>query len=561
MRNEIDFYTFFSKYSLVEDYGFSIGFIRRLFEWVLPSVPKYGSVEHLVVHNDNAAEIILDRLSAEGDFSRGVEKQLSQSILALCAKLAAYGLDGRFVEKLDELDLDPEPFSRVNCLASRLESDGGGTSSALKSALADLDGLVTTFRKRKFRVGTTLHQTMISRRLLEYSQRVRELNELRTNLQSLRHWQDLVENFKSYRVQEHSLVRHLNRHTDLLALAVVENTSNKGEKYIADNRTEYRRFLRKAMFGGAIIVVFALAKLVLGSLEMNDLSSGIWYGLNYAICFIVVSLCGGIIATKQPAMTASTLAGFIDRKNGLCIDSVQSVVDLVRTVFRSQFVSIVGNFGVALFLGYLAISLFNVLGWGTFIGSVIKPDYLMKNVMPSVQLIFFAAVAGVFLATSGLVSGFIDNKVVALRILERVRHRRLLPYRELLGKYCSKYSGMFVGNLVLGLLLGTAFLLGHFLPFGVDIRHIAFSTANIGFSVASQGTALVDVALAISGALLIGLTNLVVSFSITLWIALKSRGADLGILKNILIAVVMDFLRHPLRYSILFDKNPPKRVE
>jgi site-specific recombinase len=75
-------------------------------------------------------------------------------------------------------------------------------------------------------------------------------------------------------------------------------------------------------------------------------------------------------------------------------------------------------------------------------------------------------------------------------------------------------------------MLGTAGTVGIILGLPVDIRHIAFSSANLGYAMVAFDFALPwpTMLWAALGVALIGLTNLAVSFALALWMALKARG-------------------------------------
>ena len=64
---------------------------------------------------------------------------------------------------------------------------------------------------------------------------------------------------------------------------------------------------------------------------------------------------------------------------------------------------------------------------------------------------------------------------------------------------------------------------------------------------------------AIIGIMLIGFTNLIVSFSITLLLALKSRGAKFSLIPRLLIYSIKDFIYHPIEYFIVRDNSRLKR--
>ena len=119
--------------------------------------------------------------------------------------------------------------------------------------------------------------------------------------------------------------------------------------------------------------------------------------------------------------------------------------------------------------------------------SIVPSDYLIANVVPSGKLVFFAATAGVFLALSGLISGYVDNKVIASRIAHRIRNNRFFFKSKRLGNWANNKAGVLMSNISLGIFLGSAFLLSNFFPFEVDIRHIAFSSANAGYAIINGG--------------------------------------------------------------------------
>ncbi len=97
-------------------------------------------------------------------------------------------------------------------------------------------------------------------------------------------------------------------------------------------------------------------------------------------------------------MTASTIAKNIDSQGG--VESLSCITDLIRKVARSQFISVMGNFLMALSLASLFIVLMQLAGLNT-VTKLIKPEYLIKGVMPTGKLVFFAATAGLFLALLG----------------------------------------------------------------------------------------------------------------------------------------------------------------
>jgi site-specific recombinase len=259
------------------------------------------------------------------------------------------------------------------------------------------------------------------------------------------------------------------------------------------------------------------------------------YSLNYGLGFVLIYMLHLTIATKQPAMTAQTIAGYLggvgQGASLLRKAELDQVVDLIVAVARSQFAAIVGNVMVA-----APTAIFLSLGLAQLKGAPIievgKAAHLLDDLSPTGWAIPHAAVAGVFLFLSGLISGYFDNKASYARIGGRVARLRWLgamagrARAARVGAYVEEHLGGLMGNFLFGCMLGTAGIVGIIIGLPIDIRHIAFSSANLGYAVVAFDFALPwqAVAWAVLGVALIGLTNLAVSFVLALWVALKARG-------------------------------------
>ena len=137
--------------------------------------------------------------------------------------------------------------------------------------------------------------------------------------------------------------------------------------------------------------------------------------------------------------------------------------------------------------------------------------------------LLYACNTGVFLFLSGLIAGYVQNRVRFGRIPERIAGHPGL--RTLLGpaagprlaRFADEEAGAFAGSVALGFLLGMAGLVGRFFGIPFDIRHITISAANV--SIGLQGLGLDGVppgylAAVLLGVLGIGLLNFLVSFSL-----------------------------------------------
>ncbi|QDO94542.1 hypothetical protein FNB79_11390 [Formosa sediminum] len=560
MRLEhLNFYSFFTKYSLMEEYGFSSGIVSRIFKKMLPNIPDTNTVEYVLLKQENPIPYVLDLIDFKTISTSHTAKQLDLSIKALCAKVVAFGLDNQIKAKIDYLELDVEPFTILLEKINYLYNCEREETLELINTLKAIERLIIELRKNKNKIGTSFHFTLTTRRILEYTTRVKELLFLKLNITSEKYWKNLLIDFIEYSKYKDSVRRYISRHSDLVAIEIVEHNSSKGQKYIAENGKDYWNFFNKSLFGGSIIAVFALFKLIITSYNLPELTNALLFSINYALCFIIVKELGGIIATKQPAMTATTIAKNIDKEGNLKYDSMKSITTIVRKVFRSQFISIMGNFIMAILFAcgimYL-IQKFNI-----DLSGIVKPEYLIKKVVPTPQLVLYAGIAGFFLALSGLISGYVDNKVIASKISHRIRNNSNLFNSNRIATFFEKKAGVLFGNISLGFFLGSSFLLSHFSPFEIDIRHVAFSSANLGYAIMNFDFNLKTIILGLVGALLIGLVNFIVSFSITFYLALKSRGVNFRLLPKVLYSIFKDMCFHPLHYIIKIEREPLTNVD
>lgn len=557
---QLTFYSFFSKYSVLDNYGLLAGLWSRLTRKLVPQVPDEGTFEFYIREQRRKKTGIhkaVERVEYLLTFPRQediIRNDLATSITSLVSRIISIGLDHEFVRRFDLLEIQRSCFSDLATEAAKRQQIG--KESQLYQILDSVLDTVQKLRNRKGKTGTSMHLTALTQELVGYVKRCKGLIRLEQDLHNQDIWRELIAQYLQYDRQRSSLRRYFAEHTDLLALEIVEHTSQKGEGYIAESAAEYRKFFRKGVVGGALIACFALFKIYLSRHMQGEISSAFMYSVNYASCFVLVKLVGGTIATKQPSMTASTITKYIDKDNDLVIDDIDSVVALLRRVSRSQFVSLMGNFLTAL---VVAVAVGATLKYG-FDSSLITTDKagkLIDSVRPIAGGgIAYAAVAGVFLATSGFVSGYFDNKVVASNLPHRLLHHTTMQkltserFRLQLGKWTKKNLGTIAGNVSLGFMLGMAWLLTYVLPFSVDIRHIAFSSSNVGYA-AING--LMDPMLIAKSAifvLLIGLVNFVVSFAITFTLALKSRSMPLRSLGKVLLATLLDFFKNPIAYFL-----------
>jgi len=280
-------------------------------------------------------------------------------------------------------------------------------------------------------------------------------------------------------------------------------------------------------------------------------------GAIYGGGFALIHIFRGTVATKQPAMTAATIAATVSQTRGR-LSEVDRLAELVVATVRSQHAAIAGNVLVAFPLALtVALALFSQFGGHPIPAE--KATKLLQELDPlHSAALFYAAVAGVWLFVAGLVSGYVDNQAAYSRLGARVASHPWLnavlgkAWSGRLGSYLDDNAGGLAGNLFFGMMLGLTPTLGTATGLPLDIRHIAFSAANLGYALVSLDFLVHPLTLLLSfmGVALIGLTNLAVSFSLALSVALRSRGVNFTAASRLLPALWQRLRAKPARFFV-----------
>ncbi len=336
---------------------------------------------------------------------------------------------------------------------------------------------------------------------------------------------------------QHSVSKLWRQSVRMLARSITQNTSDHGEHYITRSKSEYFSMFYSAAGGGLIIAFMALFKIHLGGIIDDKVWKGIAEGLNYGIGFTLIFMLHLTVATKQPAMTAARFADFVGRNSqGKAVN--MQLAQLLIDVFRSQSIAVIGNVVVA-----MAVAAAVASGYAAYYGKSLLNEseiaYQLHSIDPFGATLWYAAIAGLWLFCSGLISGYFDNRCNYLNMRMRLQQhpilRRILPEkcRVSFADYMHENYGSIMGNLCFGMLLGVTGVVGYLLDLPLDIRHIAFSSANVGYAVVSGDLSAVIFWQSLCFVLLIGVVNLVVSFYLTLSLALRSLNAEVDSWKNI----------------------------
>jgi len=510
-------------------------------------------------------------VQAQPDGANLTRHELLEAVHTLSCRISAMGLEPALLRAHPELEEFESPFLVQNAEvhvyleAMRAHLAGGPPpaedASHLLVMLDQCNEVIATIRRNALKTGTTVALTYLLVRISQSMDRLAKLLALidgdaspeRQARAGLALALELVDGHG----QRYAVRPLVAANIDLLARNVTENASRTGEHYIAENRGEYLLMLRSAACAGVIIGFMALIKVLLGKLHAPPLVETLLFGLNYAFGFMLIHVLHFTVATKQPAMTASRIATGLQSPDGRTID-VDCLAEMVQKVLRTQFVAVVGNLLTAIPAAYL-IAMAWVRLTGRHLVTPEKAAHMLHDIDPIASLaVPHAALAGVCLFLAGLISGYYDNKAAYTRFARRVE--RLQWLRRLLGNagrarvalYLEDNLGGLMGNFFFGFLLVAVAMAGYLLGLPLDVRHVTLSATYFAFAAAALDLQLSaeTVCRALAGLGAIGAANLLVSFSLALFVALRSRQARFRQGLSLAKSLGARALRQPLAFII-----------
>lgn len=469
-----------------------------------------------------------------------VMRELLEALQVLSYRITAIGLEPELVRNHPDIERFESPFVRQNVevlsfvehsqqwlLDHRQPRDDARHIEVLLDQCEEIAGKI---RRQAAHSGVSISLTRLLLRLTQSVERSRDLLTLldpdsigTARSAGIRLFKTLVraENGK------HSLLGLFETNTELLALQVTERASRTGEHYVTRDAAEWKEMFRSAAGAGFIVGFMALLKVLMAKLVLAPFGYALFFSLNYSFGFMLIHMLHFTIATKQPAMTAAAIAASIDQGR----QKLHELAELIVCVMRSQFIAILGNVLLAMPTAFAIAWAWQYLT-GHGLVTPEKAQHLLADIDPFRSLaLFHAAIAGVCLFLSGLISGYYDNKAAYNDIPARLRQLRWL--RRIVGEarltktteYIGDNLGALAGNFFFGIMLGSIGTLGFIFGLPIDIRHITFSSANFAFALVGLDYQLTTQQWVVSllGIALIGMTNLAVSFTLALGVALRSR--------------------------------------
>lgn len=419
--------------------------------------------------------------------------------------------------------------------------------------------IVTRVRKRVYKTGISIRMTNLLVRLEQSLHRMQVLVSLVTDKDKNRdkaviELMTQVVRTANTRYRFSSLIES---NTKLLSRKVTENASRVGENYISTDRAGFMKMSKKAAIGGLFIGFMATLKVLGSYLVLAPIGKAFMNSMIYGLGFVFIHIAKGTVATKQPAMTAAAIASTISEGSGKKSQQLTKLAELIVDILRTQFVAIMGNISVAMPVAFVIAWTWQYLHGTPMIDGKMAA-HLLHDLDPIRSLSLpHAAIAGVFLFVSGLISGYYDNLAAYNKIGERIKRHPWLQsvmsssWQNKLGDFVEANLGAIMGNFIFGCFLGSTATVGYMLGLPLDIRHIAFASANFIhgiYHLAPQDLTWQVITLSFIGVLLIGMVNLMVSFSLALMVALRSKGVRFFEWKKLNSMVFSHFVKHPLDF-------------
>ena len=409
----------------------------------------------------------------------------------------------------------------------------------------------------KFGISSKINQS-----LLKIRQQLRRIQDIIPILvvdneeDVLTNSKNLVSNTLKYNSHRNNVRELIDDSTRLISHLITSHTAETGTHYIATSPKEYLKMFWKASGGGIIVGFLCIFKMMMSYRHGSEFSHAVLYSLNYAFGFIIIYLLGFTLATKQPAMTAATMAKVLSDESS-SEKNYKEFANLVAKLSRTQFIAFVGNV-----LWSFPVALVIIYGMDWFLEknfAVAKADKLLKDLNPiESKAILHACIAGFFLFISGIISGNISNSSIFNQIPERISQSPFLNQvigaknsKKLSDFYTKHWAGI-ISNFWFGIFLGVIAPLGVFLGLDLDIRHITFSAGNFALALYGKGFDIDTYTFVISlvTIFLIGAFNFIVSFGLSMLLAFRSRKVNFGELTIIYKSILKYFIKNPLRFFI-----------
>jgi site-specific recombinase len=509
---------------------------------------------------------------------KNILRQLNLSLLILSQRTVTLGLEKEVIRNVRNVDYDEYPFLLLDSAVQHYlhlykeQADREQLSEAILiivDAIQKCKQTVEDISEHRRVNGTSLSQTYMLFRIEQHLDRLLIITDV---LDSDKHFntERFLDHFIkviTYEKKKNSVTEFISANLAFLAFKITEHGGTRGEKYITATRADYWLMMKSAMGGGFFISFTALIKNLITKVPLPPFWQGFAYSVNYALGFQVMHETHTTLATKQPAFTASAIAGSLDYFKEYRKPDMYAIAITVARTARSQIASFFGNLIIVFPLSYSLAAFYHFIT-GQLLLDHKAAHHMLEEQHPYLSLsIMYACFTGFFLFLSGLIAGYVENGINYGRVKERLKNhpvfKNTLPQKTLekAVRYVSDDLGPLVGNVALGFFLGMASFFGHIFGVPFDIRHITISAGNSAIAYYSQGNleSTSFLLTVFGGVLLIGLFNFLVSFSLAFFVAVKSRGVRLRDYPELMTVLGKFFIKYPIDF--FFPPKYPREVD
>ncbi|CAM4120674.1 site-specific recombinase [Acinetobacter pragensis] len=566
--------------------GFLNQFFQRLGAHFLPLINDASQLQDLLrqVFHQRSDKYWLDSIEesewqklfrlfnqghANQEEKKQIRRELIKAITVLSYRVSGIGLYPEFINAHPELTEYESPFlvqnreinefiQQYKQLHQNAEKMSAVVPPDASQALVMLDQcreVVLKIRRATKRSGVSVSLTYLLSLLEQCLDRIEILLNLIVEEDDVRYSSigSLLVDVTDALYSERSVRSLLATNSELMALQVTENASKTGEHYVSSDKKGFIDMYKAAAGAGVIIAAMASLKILAARLILAPLMQAFLFSMNYSLGFMLIHVLHFTVATKQPAMTAAALASTVQHRKGSKNAQIAELAALIINIIRTQFIAILGNISIAIPTAAL-ITYFWQLGMDEPLLNHAKASHLLHSLDPFTSLaIPHAAIAGVCLFLSGLLAGYFDNMAIYRKVGPRLKaHPALKRWMgqdrlDAFASYIERNLGALAGNFLFGIMLGSMGTLGYILGLPLDIRHIAFASANFiqGLMCINGGPEIGLAIVSFLGVLCIGLTNLFVSFTLTIIVALRARRVRFEQWKPLAKLVLTHFLTRP----------------
>lgn len=504
-----------------------------------------------------------------------LRNHLMDAMIILSIQIANTGLQkeiSKYISPVETRQADPFIVQRRKLLELQQQltnnpEDIQPYANDLKVVLHDLENEIDYIKKYQGSKGTSIKQ---SYSLLILGVRLKRMQLLLDAIDNDENFDiglfvDLFKTIVRDEKRKNSLRELTSQAMGFVAYQIAEHKGIKGGKYITTTRKDYAAMIVSAMGGGVFVCVAVIFKALIGKLHYAHFWQGFWYSVNYSFTFVGIDQSGSTLATKQPAFTANAVAVSLDSKKSIGKPDLQNLAVTVAKVFRSQAASFIGNliivFPGSYLMAWLYHQTFNVkLAQGNAAFQMLQDQHPFQSLS-----LLYACNTGVFLFLSGIIAGYVQNKIRFGNIARRIAANPDLHFtipnnkRQKWAYFVEKNAGSLAGNISLGFFLGMAAPLGKIFGIPFDIRHITISSGNMAIGVYGLGLKNIPINYLLTvfiGVLSIGFFNFLVSFSLAFFVAVRARGIKLNQYPELISVLIQHFLHKPFSFIA-----PPRRVQ